>query len=337
MKHQVRLKDIAIKLGLSVSTVSRAIKGYPDIGKETKERVLQLVEEMHYEPDAIAASLRQKRSHTIGVIIPEIVHFFFSNVIKGIMNHAESRGYRVLITLSENKLELEKKQAKLLFGTKVDGVLVSLANESENANHFEIFKDHEVPIVMFDKIDEEFECSKVVIDDHLGGYNATNHLIERGCKRIAHIRGPLIPKNAQQRFDGYKDALQKNNINFNSDLVKTCREVTFEEGYAFAKELFSYNTPPDGIFAITDQVGAGVLLAAKEFGISIPDQLKVVGFSDSQIAKISQPPLTTIHQSGYETGETASRLLIDEIELEGEAVFEKILLDTYPIIRKSTE
>jgi len=288
-----------------------------------------------------AQALRSHRSNTLGLIIPEIVHFFFSNAIKGIMNYAEQSNYRVLITLSNNSMQLEKKQASLLFNTEVDGVLVSLANETNATTHFDMFKEFEIPIVMFDKVNEDFKCNKVTIDDKQGGFTATEHLINQGCKRIAHIRGPKYPLNAVNRFEGYKKALLKYGLDFEPALVKECIDVTLEEGYELASQLLQQENPPDGIFTITDQVGVGTIHAANNLGIKVPEQLKIVGFSDSQIAQIAQPPLSTIHQPGYEIGEMAAKLLIEEIELkdgdhEQLVDFRQIILDTYLIKRETS-
>ncbi len=340
-KHRTTLKDIARKLGFTVTTVSKALKDYPDISAETKQAVRELAKELNYQPNTQALALRGNRSFTIGLIIPEIVHFFFSNVIKGIMNYAEKQGYQVLITLSNNSLESEKKQAHLLFVNKVDGILVSLSNETDSTDHFDIFKEFEIPIVMFDKVVDGFNCNKVVIDDEQGAYTATEHLIKQGCKRIAHIRGPKQPLNSRGRFNGYRKALKNYDLPFDPNLVKECKDVTLEEGYEFGKKLLVGPNPPDGIFGVTDQVATGALRAAQDLEISIPNELKVVGFSDSQIAQISRPPLSTIHQPGYEIGETSVKLLIHEIEKQDQKdpkpiSYQNVVLDTYLIKRDTT-
>ncbi|MFK7954443.1 MAG: LacI family DNA-binding transcriptional regulator [Ekhidna sp.] len=340
-KHRTTLKDIAEKLGITVTTVSKALKDYPDISEDTKKKVNKLAKKLNYLPDSQAMALRGKGSSTIGLIIPEIVHFFFSNVIKGIMNYTEEKGYRLLITLSNNSIEMEKKQINLLFGTKVDGVLVSLANETKNAKHFKVFQDYEIPLVMFDKVDNQFNCNKITIDDSQGGYEATEHLIKKNCKRIAHIKGPKNPLNSIGRFEGYKKALSDYSIPFDPLLVKECANVTYEEGYQFGKEFIGLENPPDGIFTVTDQVGVGAMNAITDAGIKVPQAIKIVGFSDSQIAQISQPPLSTIHQPGYEIGETAAKLLIEDIELKKknpDFTFgsRQIILDTHLIERQSS-
>lgn len=312
-KHRVQLKDLAALLGVNVATVSKALKDYPDISEKTKQRVRALAKKLNYLPDTQAGGLRGKKSFIIGLIVPEIVHFFFSNVINGIMNYVEENGYRLLITLSNNSTEREEKQLKLLFGAKVDGVLASLANENFKSDHFTLLSEYEIPVVLFDKVDDNLPYSQVIVDDEQGAYDATQHLIRRGCKRIAHIRGPLNPSNSIKRFEGYRRALNEMHLPFDRKLVKVCNEVVYKEGYDFAKELLKHSSPPDGIFAVTDQVGVGAMNAVRDAGLSVPDDIKIVGFSDSLIAQTSNPALTTIYQPGYEIGETAAKLLIDEI------------------------
>lgn len=338
-KHRIQLKDLADQLGVNVATVSKALKDYPDISEKTKKKVRELAEKLNYLPDTQAGALRGKHSYIIGLIVPEIVHFFFSNVINGIMNYVEENGYRLLITLSGNSTEREEKQLKLLFGAKVDGVLTSLANETSETKHFDILRDYEIPVVLFDKVDDSLPFSQVIVNDAKGAYDATIHLIRRGCKRIAHIKGPKNPSNAKKRLEGYLNALKDSKIEFDPELVKECTDVTFDEGYQFTKELLSLPNPPDGIFAVTDQVGVAAINAARDCGFDVPGQLKVVGFSDSQIAQTSMPSLTTIHQPGYEIGETAARLLIEEINRASESYPpkpQKIVMETQLVRRGST-
>lgn len=340
-QHRTTLKDIAEQLGITVTSVSKALKDYPDISKATKAAVMKLATEMNYQPDSRAQALRRNKSNTIGVIVPEIVHFFFSTVIQGIMDYTEKHGYRVLIALSDNKRDLEKKQVNLFYNTRVDGVLVSLANESESISHFDVLTNHGIPLVMFDKVSKELDCHKIKIDDNHSAFIATEHLIERGCKKIAHIRGPKTPLNSKARYKGYVKALNKHNLEVDKSLIKVCKDVTLKEGYEFALELLNSKNKPDGIFAVTDQVGVGAIQAAHELGISVPGELKVVGFSDSQVAQIVKPGLTTIHQPGYEIGEHAAKLLIEEIEMREvdsdiKVNFQKVVLDTHLIEREST-
>lgn len=339
-KNRTTLKDIARKLDTTVTTVSKALKDYPDISEKMKKAIQEMAKKMNYQPDLRALALRQNKSFTIGVIIPEVVSFFFSKVIEGIMTHAEKNGYSILITLSNNELQLEEKHINYFFNLKVDGVIVSLANESSGAEHFNVLREYGIPIVMFDKVNEFFQCNKVKINDRQSAYQATEHLINKGCKNIAHIRGPKHPQNAKARFEGYLTALKDHNIPYNSTLVKECKNVTLEEGFEFTKELFQEGKKPDGIFAVTDQVGVGAIQAARELGIKVPDELKIIGFSDSQVAQIVNPGLSTIHQPNYEIGEVAVKMLLEEINVREKDMeynnYRQMVLDTYLIERGST-
>ncbi|MGB0978996.1 MAG: LacI family DNA-binding transcriptional regulator [Croceimicrobium sp.] len=340
-KKRITQKMIAQELGLTVTTVSKALKDYPDLNANTKKRIQDLARKWHYIPDSHSLALRNQQTQTIGLIVPEIVHFFFSNVIKGILHSAEEKGYQLIITVSRNDRKLEERQLELLYTQQVDGVLISISNETVDSNHFQLLKNQGVPIVMFDKVLQDFECKKVLIDDFKGGEMATQHLIDRGCQRIAHIRGPLAPSNAIGRYQGYLEALAKNNLPIKEEFVKVCSQVNYDEGYSFTQELLQMPNPPDGIFAITDQVGVGALRAAQDLGIKVPEDLKIIGFSNSQIGQVSNPPLSTIHQPGYEIGKTAARLLIDEISLaenspQMDNLTENYILSTKLISRAST-
>ena len=340
-KPRVTQKMIAKELGITITTVSKALKDYPDISAKTKEAVNTLAREWNYLPDSQALALRSQHTRTIGLVIPEIVHYFFSNVIKGILRSSEERGYQLLITLSRNDRELEENQINLLYAQRVEGILISLANETSDHTHLNFLKDRQVPVVMFDKVHPSYQCKKVVIDDFKGGYDATKHLIKQGCTKIAHIRGPLNPQNSIGRFNGYLQALKDYGLSYDPNLIKVCKEVNFEEGLKFAEELLSENSKIDGIFTVTDQVGVGAMKAAQKKGIKVPEELKIIGFSDSQIAQVSQPTLSTIHQPGFEIGLTAARILIDEIEeldLEEESnPPAEYILNTAVIARESTQ
>ncbi|MBT8324253.1 MAG: LacI family transcriptional regulator, partial [Winogradskyella sp.] len=215
----VTLKQIAETLGISVTTVSKALKDYPDVSKKTKRLVKELAETLNYRPNAFAVTLRTKESKTIGLIIPEVVHHFFSSVIKGIIAQAEKKGYLVIILQSNESYELEKKQIDLLLSKRVDGVLISLANGTGNFKHLNDLMVHGTPLVMFDKIAKIVNCSKVIINDRKAAYTATKHLIDSGCKRIAHFRGPLLPQNSIDRFLGYKQALTDHGFTYDPSLV----------------------------------------------------------------------------------------------------------------------
>ncbi len=272
-----------------------------------------MADELNYTPNSFAVTLRTKESKTIGLIIPEVVHHFFPNVINGIIAEAEKKGYLVIILQSNESLELEKKQVALLVNKRVDGIIMSLSNESNNDFHIKEILRKEIPFVQFDKISKLIPSSKVIINDQKAAMEAVQHLIDKGCKKIAHIRGPENPQNAIDRFIGYKKALEKNGIPYDSKLVYTCKNVTFEEGVEFAKQIVEEHPDVDGIFVITDLVAVGVLAYFNEKEIQVPNQIAVIGFSNWFMSQVITPKLSTVDQPSYEMGVAAFGLLLEEM------------------------
>jgi LacI family transcriptional regulator len=315
---ETTLKEIAETLGISITTVSKALKNYSDVSEKTRKAVVALAEELNYTPNSFAVNLRTKESRTIGLIIPEVVHHFFSNVINGIIAEAEKKGYLVIILQSNESLELEKKQVALLINKRVDGIIMSLSNESNNDFHIKEILRKEIPFVQFDKISKLIPSSKVIINDQKAAMEAVQHLIDKGCKKIAHIRGPENPQNAIDRFIGYKKALEKNGIPYDSKLVYTCKNVTFEEGVEFAKQIVEEHPDVDGIFVITDLVAVGVLAYFNEKGIQVPNQIAVIGFSNWFMSQVITPKLSTVDQPSYEMGVAAFTLLLEEMNCHKE-------------------
>lgn len=336
----VTLKQIAETLGISVTTVSKALKDYPDVSKKTKALVKDLAQTLNYKPNAFAVNLRTKESKTIGLIVPEIVHHFFSSVIKGIISQAEKKGYLVITLQSNESFELEKKQIELLLNKRVDGILMSLANETADYSHLNSVMANDTPLVMFDKIAKLVNCSKVLIDDRAAAYKATQHLIDIGCKRIAHFRGPLLPQNSIDRFLGYKKALLDNGIEYDSSLVYILENMSFEEGKFFARKLINDHKDVDGIFINTDLVAIGTITAFNDLNIKVPEDISIVGFSNWFMSSVISPSLTTIDQPGFEIGKKAFKLLFKEIKNKKnntKITYKEVILDTNLIIRNSTK
>lgn len=336
------LKQIAEQLNISVSTVSKALKDYPDVSKKTKKLVKELAKTLNYKPNAFAVNLRNKESKTIGLIIPVIVHHFFSSVIKGIIAQAEKKGYLVIILQSNESYELEKKQIDLLMSQRVDGILISLANGTADFTHLNEVIAQDKPLVMFDKIAKLVRCSKIIIDDRKAAYTATKHLIDTGCKRIAHFRGPLLPQNSIDRFLGYKKALQDHNMVYDPSLVYICEcgDNSFEEGKANARKLLEDHTDVDGIFINTDLVAIGAMTEFNKQGIKIPDQISIVGFSNWFMSSVISPSLTTVDQPGYLMGKSAFKQLHKEIirKKENQHIdLKEIILQTDIVERESTK
>ena len=336
---QITLKNIAEELNISVTTVSKALKNYADVSPKTKAAVLNLAQKLNYTPNEFAVNLRTQASKTIGLIIPEVVHHFFSNVINGIIDEAEKNNYLVIILQSNESKEMEKKQVRLLLNKRVDGIIMSLSNESNDEAHILEIIERDIPLVIFDKISKAIPCSKVIIDDRLAAQTAVQHLIEMGCQNIAHIRGPLNPQNAIDRFLGYKQALEKHDLVYQSKMVRTCTRVSFEEGFAFAKEIMEQSPETDGFFVITDLVAVGVLSYLNQAGIKVPEQVKVIGFSNWFMSKVISPSLSTIDQPSYEMGTASFEVLLEAIQKKNQnEVFVPQIktLSTQLIVRQST-
>ena len=338
--NDTKLTDIAAAVGVSVTTVSKALKGYPDINKDTRARIIEMAEKMNYLPNENAVNLRTNQTKTIGVIIPTTVHHFFSSVLNGILDEAEKRGYLVIILQSNEKYELEKKQISLLMQKRVDGILISLSNETDDFSHINAVLHKETPVVLFDKIAKMVQCSKVVIDDRKAAYDAVSYLIGKGYKRIAHFRGSLVPQNSIDRFLGYKKALEDHGIIFDPNLVFMCDHNTdFEDGYANAKKMVESQQEIDAVFAITDLVAIGIIKYLNEVEIKIPEQIAVIGFSNWFMSTVISPKLSTVNQPGYDIGFKAVSILIDEIIQAKNHIpikYQTITLPTEIIEREST-
>ena len=336
---QATLKEIAEKLGISITTVSKALKDYSDVSLKTKTAVISLAKELNYSPNSFAVNLRTQESKTIGLIIPEIVHHFFSNIIKGIITEAELNGYLVIILQSNESLELEKKQVALLINKRVDGILISLSNDTNDDDHLKAILERKIPLVQFDKISKLINSSKVIINDQKAAMNATQHLIDAGFTKIAYIRGPINPQNSIDRFIGYKKALEKNDLPFNSRLVYTCEHVTFEEGVFFAEQILSDHPDVEAIFCTTDLVAVGVLSYFNEHNIKVPEQIALMGFSNWFMSQVLTPKLSTIDQPSHEMGKESFNLLLDQMNCQRKGIpfTPKIIeLETTVIVREST-
>ena len=342
MKYiQVTIKDIARELGISPSTVSRALKNHPDISPETKKAVNALAEKLNYQPNIVALSLRQSKTNTIGVIIPEIVHFFFSTIISGIEDVAYSAGYNVILAQSNESLQREKTDMKALFNSRVDGMLMSISRETTDFEHIESILAKGVPMVLFDRVYDNPNLSKVLVDDFDGAKEATLHLIEQDCKRIAHLEGPPNLVISKQRLEGYMEALKQHNIPIHKELIVPCPFGSIDEGRTATEKLLALKNPPDAIFACTDPVAMGSIQAIKAKGLSIPKDIAVVGFSNWQFSSMMEPPLTSVDQPGFEMGKEAARLLIRHIEVKGkkdgsEIIPETKIMKTRLIVRQSS-
>ena len=331
--HQITIKDIAKILGISASTVSRALKDHPDISFETKKKVKELAEELKYKPNAIALSLQSNKSHIIGIIVPQIVHHFFSTVISGIEEYAGDKAYNIIITQSNESPEKEISNCQTLLSGRVDGIIISRTKDTENFDHFRNVLNTGTPIVFFDRTCHGINTDKVVIDDYKAAYEATEYLIKTGCKNLLHFSGPENLKISSKRMWGFADALKKNNFPFNENLI--IKADSFDEGRKMIFKLYKENKLPDGLFTVNDMTAAGAMSALNELKIKIPEEVSVFGFTNGIISQITSPSLSTVEQNGHLMGYTAAEILINKIDNETNDVLTKIL-PTKLIIRNST-
>lgn len=309
---EVTIYDIADKLNISIATVSRALKDDPVVNKKTKKKIFELAEKMGYRTNHFARNLRNQRTDTIGVIVPRLNSFFMSTVIAGIESVANNEGYNLIISQSSESAQKEKMNAKTMFNSRVDGLLVSLSYDTDEISHFEQFCRKNIPVIFFDRGEGQDTFTNVLIDNHKASYEATKHLIEQGCKRIVHITAKLKRKVYVDRLNGYKQALSENNIQFRNDYL-IIGNLSLEAGIDAAAKIQKMDPLPDGIIVANDNCAVGCMLALKQAGIRIPEDIACVGFNNDPVAEVIEPNLTTIDYPGYEMGEVAARNLINHL------------------------
>ncbi len=336
-EKEVTIYDIASRLNISTATVSRALKDDPVVNKKTKKKIVAAAEEMNYRSNHFARNLRNSKTETIGVIVPRLNSNFMSSAIAGIEKVINNQGYNLIISQSSEDAEKEKASAKTMFRNRVDGLLVSLAYDTEDLSHFDMFYKKKIPVIFFDRVMDHEHYTNIIIENEKAAYEATTHLINHGCKRIVHITA--VPKQNvyRDRLNGYKRALNDNKIKFDDKNV-IIGNLSLEAG-ALAKDIILQMKPlPDGIFAANDNCAVGCMLALKQAGVSIPADIAFVGFNNDPVSKVVEPNLTTINYPGYEMGETAARNLINH--LTGNAIIHTtgtIVLRSELIVRASSQ
>jgi DNA-binding LacI/PurR family transcriptional regulator len=332
-KHQTTIIDIAKALHISKSTVSRALQGRSDINENTKQAVLEMARQLDYQPNLLALGLARSRSYTIGIIVPEFINSFFPYVIMGAQHVANPAGYHVIICQSNESVETEIANTNVLMASRVDGILASVTRETKDLEHFRKFERAGIPIVMFNRVCDGMEASKVLVDDYDGAYQGVKHLIENGCRRIAHLAGPQNLQIGKQRLRGYADALRDHGLPIHEELI-VYHDLTKENARACGRQLLSLPVAPDAVFAVNDPAAIEVMLYAKEIGIRIPADLAIVGFSNEPVSALIEPGLTTLAQPLDEIGKTAVKLLLNQIENEAPPI--TTVLKTNLIIRGSS-
>jgi len=314
-KVPMTMKDIARELGISVSTVSRALKDSPRISAERRAMIQQYAREHNFTPNVLAESLRRSKVQpvkVIGVIMPEFTHFYFSSVLAGIEEEASARGYLIMVAQSGESYEREVRICQSFYENKVCGIIVSQAKNTHRYDHFERLMEAGVPLVFYDRICTGVNASRVVVDDYMGAFNAVTHLIETGCKRIAFYGSAPTLEISKNRFNGYKDALLKHGLKFDESITRICDNRADAE--AITPELLEGEHVPDGFFAVNDDTAIGILYTAKRMGFRVPDDISICGFTNGQRAVACDPMLTTVEQRGVKVGEEAADILIDQVE-----------------------
>ncbi|WP_022823282.1 LacI family DNA-binding transcriptional regulator [Hymenobacter norwichensis] len=335
-RTRTSISDLAQQLGISISTVSRALADHPSISDATKKKVWKLAKALHYQPNHMAAGLRKGRSNLLGVIVPHIDGHFFTMVVKGIEAVAAKAGYNVLICQSNEDVVHEQKNIETLLNAQVEGILVSLARTTRTFTHFEKVRMQQIPLVFFDRVLDGLDVSAVVIDDREGGYQATKHLLERGYRRIAHFCGPQHLNIYKNRRQGYLDALHEYGLPVVEELIFNC-DMTLEDGERGIDYLLSLPEPPDAVFSSSDFSVVGALQLLKQRGVRVPQDMALVGFSNETFTSFTDPLLTSVDQRCEQMGQAAVRLFL-EMREENDGLFSprRVVLQPDLMVRGSS-
>lgn len=332
------MKDIAREMGVSVATVSRALQDSPRISAEQRERIQAYAREHNFIPNAVAESLRRSRvapQKIIGVIVPQIAHYYFSTILSGMEEEASARGYSMIVAQSDEQYEREVKICESFLGHRVCGVIVSQAKDTLRYDHFQKLLDNEMPIVFYDRICTGLNTSRVVVDDYQGAFTAVSHLIETGCRRIAFYGSDMHLEISKNRYNGYRDALLKAGLTPEADMRFECDNRAKAE--EITPELLQRPDRPDAIFAVNDDTAIGILYTAKRLGLHVPDDLSICGFTNGERAIACDPMLTTVEQRGHRVGIEAVDILLDHVEgRTAPGAVERRVVKTRLIVRGTT-
>lgn len=341
-KKKTTISDIAKELDITASTVSRALGNHPRISDSTKEAVWKMVEKLNYQPNNIASALRKGKSNIIGVIVPTSDRQFFASFIRGIEEIVRDEGYNLMICQSDDQFSKEQSGIDTLLNIRVDGIIASVAKETTDISHYEKVKDQGVPLVLYDRVIESLGVNLVVSNDRLGAYNAVSHLIEQGCRRIAHFAGKQHIQIYRDRLKGYLQALREHNITVDeeiiieSDLIQDTNRI-LQTGRKMGEKLLQMSNPPDGIFSSSDFAAMGAIQIFKQENIKIPREIALVGYSNDFSAAVIEPSLTSLDQHTLEMGNLAAKHFLKQINTKPEEFTpQKILLEPDLIIRESS-
>lgn len=338
--HQISIIDIAKKLGISKSTVSRALSGHPSVKEKTRIAVFELAEKLDYQRNALALSLANKKTLLVGILVPEIMNSFFPSIIKGAEEVFDTQKYKCIICHSNENYEREVENVKLLLSQQVDGIIASHTKETRNFDHFKLVQRRGIPLVMFNRVTDLVDTSKVVVDDYEAAFNAVEYLIKKGRKRIAHLAGPDSLINSKLRLQGYLDALKKHKIPTDNDLIISY-DLSLEKVKIYVQHFLRLSPPPDAIFCMNDPTAIAAMRVIKQNKLRIPKDIAVVGFSNDLSSELVDPALTTVAQPTFDLGREAAKLVLREINSDGHGEGAKpnhktVVLKTQFLIREST-
>jgi LacI family transcriptional regulator len=340
MFQPVTIKDIAKALGLSTSTVSRALTDRYEISAETKKLVLEYAEKIGYQPNPIAQSLKERRSHSIGVVVCEVANNYFSQAINGIESIAYDRGYHVIITQTHESFDREVINVQHMASRGVDGLLISLSSETQDLSHIKHLHEKGLPMVFFDRVANDIDTHKVIANNYQASFDATEHLIKSGARKLAHLTSSPHLSITGERLDGFKAALAKYNLPFNTSWQKHCEHggMMQDEVEVAVSELLTDTDRPDAIFIASDRLSSGALMALKRHGVKVPAEIAVAGFTNTDVAELFDPALTTVRQPAFKIGQIATQMLIQLIESKYPVTeFETRVLDAELVIRASSD
>ncbi|MEX6689276.1 LacI family DNA-binding transcriptional regulator [Danxiaibacter flavus] len=336
MNKDITIYDIAKELNISAATVSRALKDHSGINGNTRKRVVEKARQMGYRSNFFASNLRKRKTNTIGVIIPRLNSHFVSTAIAAMEKVASAAGYNIIISQSNESGSKEIINAQTMFDNRVDGLLVSLAYDTDTVNHFSKFAEKNIPVIFFDRVPESTEQVSIVIDNYRNGYDITKHLIEQGCKRIAHVTANLKRNVYNERFSGYKHALMDAGINFSDDLVFSC-DLSEQASTEVAAKILSMKKLPDGLFAANDMSAACCIRVFKQNGLKIPKDIAIAGFNNDPVSRLIEPNITTVNYPAFQMGEMAATYMINHLAgLTNILITNKIILKSEVLIRESS-
>lgn len=333
--RDITIYDIAKAVNLSASTVSRALRNHPHIKKETRKKIHAVAAEMGYRQNKFASNLRQKKTYTIGVIVPRLDSYFMACALAGIEKITSENGYGLIISQSQESFQKEAACVTTLFNSRVDGLLVSLALNTKDIKHFSILSDRDIPVVFFDRVAECPKCISVIIDNFRAGYEATLHLIDQGCRRIMHLGGNMLRNVYSERYRGYRQALADSEIEFDPALLIT-GNMSSQEGKEAGRKILRMKPRPDGLFTSNDTTAVAAIMELEKAGIRIPADIAVAGFNNEPISNIIEPNLTTVDYPAGEIGEIAASSLINKLRNSSQAGLSTIILKHNLIIRESS-